>query len=906
MHRRFRTTSVLALLVVSALVAIASTAAPAARAASAGRATCLVHSLPSFVDQGELADAATVADVVEVECNPFAYGTGAEVTITAEQLYDRCQKHLTWYVPNTAVDGFGVASGSSVNLRLDADGNATVALLAGPNCMPGESLIALDEDEAPYETFTASFQVLPPVKTPQGVSALPPEQVEDAGSSAVGTIVEAEFPGHPEAKVRLDAEQLYDSCKQGERLIWVRENGEVLRGRPELAGEEAVQLDDNGNGFAILIGGDSCAEGTSVIEADLEESPFTTETTTFTVLPPQPTEEPSFTIEKLQEIKGSGTGFKTSPLTGEIGQTVDYEIVVRNTANVPETFSAFTDANCDEGTIVGGPGSSPVAPGESTTYTCDHVLRKVGMYTNEATVTGESVGGIPLTQTSNQVLVEVPPKPAFTIEKLQEIKGSGAGFTPAQLTGAIGQTVDYEIIVTSTGNVALTFSSFTDANCDSGTIAGGPGSSPVAPGESTTYTCDHVLTTIGSYTNEATVTGAPEGEPSNTITHTSNQVVVEVPPPGHHEASFTIEKLQEIKGSGAAGASFTRLTLTGAIGQTVDYEIVVKNTGEVALTFSGFSDANCDAGTIAGGPGSSPVAPGESTTYTCDHVLTTTGSYTNVATVTGTPELEAPITHESNRVLVEVPREPKFTIEKLQEIKGSGTGFKSSTLTGATDQTVDYEIVVTNTGNVALTFSGFTDVNCDSGTIAGGPGSSSVAPGESTTYTCDHVLTGSGSYTNVASVTGTPEGETPITHTSNKVVVEVPASEGAPKNGTSPSVAVNQPPPTPTIGVLAECAGLAPLQGASGPKRRTFTVQTSSIGVKQITFYLDGRKLETLKQSQARRGTFTLKINPLKLSFGAHKLSAKTLLSNPGCKAPARSSLFVRPYSARVAPRFTG
>jgi uncharacterized repeat protein (TIGR01451 family) len=484
--------------------------------------------------------------------------------------------------------------------------------------------------------------------------------------------------------------------------------------------------------------------------------------------------------------------------------------------------------------------------------------------------------------------------------KLQEINSSGLGFTTAQLTGTIGQTVDYEILVTNTGNVALTFSSFTDVNCDAGTIAGGPGSSPVAPGESTTYTCDHVLRTEGIYTNDVTVTGTPEGE--TPITHESNQVVVEVPSPTK-KARFAIEKLQEIKGS---GASFTRLTLTGAIGQTVDYEIVVKNTGEVALTFSGFSDANCDAGTIAGGPGSSSVAPGESTTYTCDHVLTATGSYPNMATVTGTPELEAPITHESNRVVVEVPREPKFTIEKLQEIKGSGTGFKSSTLTGAAGQTVDYEIVVTNTGNVALTFSSFIDVNCDAGTIAGGPGSSSVAPGESTTYTCDHVLTGTGSYTNVASVTGTPEGEAPISHESNKVVVEVPASEVAPKNGTSPTVAVNPPPPTPKNGVLAECERLAPLKGASGPKRGTFTVQASSIGIKQVTFYLDGRKLKTLKQSQAKRGEFTVKINPLKLSFGAHKLLAKTLMSNPNCKAPARASVFVRPLSQRAAPKFTG
>src|SRR5690348_2371448 len=55
-------------------------------------ATCLIHSLPSFVAQGEFATSATVADVIEVECNPFVYGTGATVTITAAQLSSRCQE----------------------------------------------------------------------------------------------------------------------------------------------------------------------------------------------------------------------------------------------------------------------------------------------------------------------------------------------------------------------------------------------------------------------------------------------------------------------------------------------------------------------------------------------------------------------------------------------------------------------------------------------------------------------------------------------------------------------------------------------------------------------------------------------------------------------------------------------
>ncbi|MGA2321668.1 MAG: hypothetical protein ABSG95_13145, partial [Solirubrobacteraceae bacterium] len=47
----------------------------------------------------------------------------------------------------------------------------------------------------------------------------------------------------------------------------------------------------------------------------------------------------SFTIEKLQEIKGSSAGYTTSPLTGKIGQTVDYEVLVKNTGNVALTFS---------------------------------------------------------------------------------------------------------------------------------------------------------------------------------------------------------------------------------------------------------------------------------------------------------------------------------------------------------------------------------------------------------------------------------------------------------------------------------------------------------------------------------------------------------------------------------------
>ncbi len=111
-----------------------------------------------------------------------------------------------------------------------------------------------------------------------------------------------------------------------------------------------------------------------------------------------------FSIEKLQEIAGSGAGFTTSSLTGNVGQTVDYEIIVKNTGTVPLMYSA-SDPNC--GTSWG---ESTEAPGSTVTFTCDHVLNAVGSYSNTATNTGTPpVGeGSPSTLTSNTVVVNVP------------------------------------------------------------------------------------------------------------------------------------------------------------------------------------------------------------------------------------------------------------------------------------------------------------------------------------------------------------------------------------------------------------------------------------------------------------------------------------------------------------------
>jgi hypothetical protein len=246
--------------------------------------TCTIKSMSSFIAQGEFGTAATVGDVLEVSCDPSKYSQGAEVTITASQLYDRCGHYITWYNPNDQ-GKYEESSGRSVVLHLDVDGNANIALIAGPKCMVGESLITLDENEAPYETFTTSFQVLAAVNTPPGLFVTPAVQVEDAEPSGVVTIAQAEYKEASEAKIRLGYEQLADRCAMHAGAILVKAD------RTEISGDEealsAIELDNNGNGFAVLVGSDSCAEGTSLIESDLEVSPFTTQTGEFKVEAPR-------------------------------------------------------------------------------------------------------------------------------------------------------------------------------------------------------------------------------------------------------------------------------------------------------------------------------------------------------------------------------------------------------------------------------------------------------------------------------------------------------------------------------------------------------------------------------------------------------------------------------------------
>jgi hypothetical protein len=255
---------------------------------------CVVRTLPgSFMDQGGRYASSSVADVVEVSCEPV-YDRGY-VKVSATQLYDRCQKRLAWYLPYPYPNP-EAGSGPSYRVRLDDDGNATVVVIAGPSCAAGESLISAHLEEAPYTTATTAFAVLPPRDGELGLRATPAAKVEGEIYGDVATVVQVEFPAvFGYEPVAINASQLYSRCRRTPRLVWLTVSEEsVGEGIPAgvvahtEAEEGSVVLDGDGNAFVVLLGGASCAVGPSTIEASLEHAPYTTYTTTFTVEAPVP------------------------------------------------------------------------------------------------------------------------------------------------------------------------------------------------------------------------------------------------------------------------------------------------------------------------------------------------------------------------------------------------------------------------------------------------------------------------------------------------------------------------------------------------------------------------------------------------------------------------------------------
>ena len=233
-----------------------------------------------------------VLGIVQVETSPsFA---GDTVDISSSQLQSAC-------LEGAYFAGI-VAGGPTATVTLDDDGNATVYFY-GYDCAPGPSVVEADLTVAPYYTALATLDALPPVVTTPGVTGFPTTsgtvsggEVETGdtsfpgdGSYVYGVFYVETDPVYAEQTVEISSPELQDRCG----TYWSFDSfsaGSAGRGTTFTSPNTTATaiLDDDGNAV-FLFEGASCAAGSSVVTADVEAGTHPTYTTTFDVLPPQPT-----------------------------------------------------------------------------------------------------------------------------------------------------------------------------------------------------------------------------------------------------------------------------------------------------------------------------------------------------------------------------------------------------------------------------------------------------------------------------------------------------------------------------------------------------------------------------------------------------------------------------------------
>ncbi len=433
----------------------------------------------------------------------------------------------------------------------------------------------------------------------------------------------------------------------------------------------------------------------------------------------------------------------------KLGETIEYDIDVKNDGNLTVTNIIVTDPNGDD---FGEQSIDSLAPGESVTLKATHVVTeadvKAGRVVNVATATGTSPD-------PDKPVVPVEPgedidptetaKAALTVVKTAEQSGSAAD-------GAfkLGETIKYTITVTNTGNQTVEDIKVVDPKADN---FGEQTVESLAPGKSATFTATHVVTEddilAGTVVNKATAKGVDSD--GRTVDDTG-------------EDTKTVEDLNTTL-SVTKTASKPADNVSYKLDETVTYTITVTNNGNVTYKNVKVVDEKTGLNETI-----DSLGVNESREFTTTHVIDendiAAGSYANEATATADPvvdpKTDTPVTpsgKDTETIGGDKGESPidegkaDLVVSKKVTNEGKGTGKDGAFKLG---DVINYEITVTNNGNLTARDFQVTDENADNFTPVT---IKSLAPGKTTTaIKASHTVTSSdilaGKVVNVATTTG--------------------------------------------------------------------------------------------------------------------------------------------------------
>ena len=350
---------------------------------------------------------------------------------------------------------------------------------------------------------------------------------------------------------------------------------------------------------------------------------------------------------------------------------------------------------------------------------------------NTASVTSTDPNGGTQTDSDSATVTGPVSQPALTVTK----SALEADYV------AVGDVLNYEIVVTNTGNVTWTDPVTIDDALTSDEVCPDV---DVAPGGSVTCTASFTIAQPNLDAEEVPNTADVEITVNGVTAMGSASTTV----PADVQASMTVEK------SLASGPDPFSATSDALV-----YSYIIRNTGNVILNAVDASDdkvgLNCPAATIpAGGSMTCTSDP-----YNPSQLDLNAGFVTNEVTVTATTGTGGPVADATDTLTVQANQLPALTVDKTAETILPGDF--------ATGTEVDYSYLVTNSGNVELP--GPFTVNDDKITGAISCPAGALAPSETVTcnatYTVQPADVAAGFVTNSATVTDGMTTSSPDTAT---------------------------------------------------------------------------------------------------------------------------------------------
>ncbi|MDO5334672.1 MAG: hypothetical protein Q4F23_01145, partial [Coriobacteriia bacterium] len=418
-------------------------------------------------------------------------------------------------------------------------------------------------------------------------------------------------------------------------------------------------------------------------------------------------------VTKTASEPADGVAFK-------VGEKVNYSISVTNAGNVPYENVKVTDVKTGLDKTI-----AELGVGQTREFTTSHVITEAdvvaGSYKNVATAKADSITDpktgeekVPAGEASETIGANTNKPIEASAPSIEVSKSSNAAKLHDDGLLVEGDVVTYKVTVTNTGNLTLTNVKLTDqlagaqlANGETDTIAS------LAPGASATvkyrYTVTQADVVAGHVHNEATAK-ADTPDPAKPTVEPKAPGVTDDPTEAT-KPSLHIDKTDN-------GASKV------PVGGTINYTLTVTNNGNVDLSDVVVTDQltglNHQIGNLAKGASVKVL-----TSYMVVEGDVVNGFVHNVATGSA----KSP----DNKDVKVIPGEATTTTEdmnaaiELEKTAASG-------VYGAGDK-ITYTITVTNVGNVTITGVQTED------RMTGLSEQTTLAPGESATYTTDYVVT---------------------------------------------------------------------------------------------------------------------------------------------------------------------